>query len=49
MMKNINQIVQLAQFFRMEVSSYSHMIEVFMSKFEDIKWRKKSPEVDISV
>lgn len=46
MMKSIIQIVQLAQFFRMNVSSYSHMIGSFMSKIEDIKWRKKSPEVD---
>lgn len=46
MMKSIIQIVQLAQFFRMNVSSYSHMIGSFMSKIEDIKRRKKSPEVD---
>lgn len=41
MMKSIIQIVQLAQFFRMNVSSYSHMIGSFMSKIEDIKRRKK--------
>lgn len=46
MMKSIIQIVQLAQFFTMNVSSYSHMIGSFMSKIEYIKRRKKSPEVD---
>lgn len=46
MMKSIIQIVQLAQFFRMNVSSFTHVIRSFMSKIEDIKRRKKSPEVD---